>query len=443
MLNPWLIYFNISRSLRRLKWDKKQLRKYQNRKIREVVQNAFDNSQFYHRLLREAKIYPSDIKNVDDLNRIPIVKKSDWKKSSVNKVISSKADMKKLRKITTGGSTGQPISVFIDQKEDAWRKAIYLRANIVAGQRIRDRWVTIIDAQYSNSLNRLQKWLGFYPRQIVPITLDRSLRFKIVRDMRPDVLDGFPSALHLLAKDFERNGGETIQPRIVFGSGELIDKDAISYLEKTFCAPYFDQFGCTEIDRSAWQCSNHEGYHMDVDSVIMQFVDEDGGEVGSNERGEIVYTSLFNKSFPIIRYNIEDVGVPIDDDCSCGISLPLMKIVEGRHNSFLVFNDDKIVTPIEFIEKLGAFKMEKEVEQYRVIQEKADCTRILLKKASKNVDEESVRRVLIKNLCRAYPDVIGSEKAEFPFEIEFVDEIPLSLRGKLNVVSSNVKPNGW
>ena len=229
----------------------------------------------------------------------------------------------------------------------------------------------------------------------------------------------------------------------MFGSGELIDKATIGYLEKIFCAPYFDQFGCTEIDRSAWQCCQREGYHMDVDSVIMQFVDENGEEVGSHERGEIVYTSLFNYSFPIIRYNVEDVGIPIAEDCNCGNPLPLMKVIEGRRNSFLVFNADKVIAPIEFIEKLGAFRLEKEIEQYRVIQEKRDRIRILIRKANEKVDEDAIRRILMRNIFTEFSEIEGVKNGENIFKIEFVDDLPRTSRGKLNVISSKVKPTCW
>ena len=404
-----------------------------------VVRYAFEYQKFYNRLFKSVGLHPTDIKGVSDLKKIPIVSKVELKSVPLQDLIASPFRTQQLGKISTGGSTGHPFSIYINRQEDAWRKSIYMRANITCGQKIRDVWAAIIDPQYSTSSNSFQKQIGFYFRNIVPITLERSLMLKKLYEMKIDILDGFPNAIYLLAKDHKLKGEGLLEPRIIFGSGELIDKRCINYIEKTFSAPYFDQFGCSEIDRSAWQCTQREGYHMDVDSVITQFIDEEGEEVSSGERGEIVYTSLFNFAFPIIRYNVKDVGVPISDECSCGINLPLMKVVEGRVNSFLVFAGNRVVNPMRFIEILGAFSLIEDIEQYRVIQEKIDKIRIIVKKSNNTVDETKLRNVLLGNLVKGLPNFAFSDKGELIFSVEFVEEMEHSATGKFSVVSSNVK----
>lgn len=423
-------------SLRRLKWSKAELQEYQNKRLRSVVNSAYENVTFYHELFKSAGLHPSDIKGVSDLDKIPVVSKRVMKKYPSEDLVSKQYSPQVLKTISTGGSTGQPFKMYINPIEDAWRKAIYLRANITCGQKLRDRWIAVIDPQYSSGENRVQKLLRVYYRVIVPVLLPRTLQYETVAEMNPDVLDGFPSSLSLIAKEKHSRNDDQIRPRIIFGSGELVDKASIDYIEKAFNAPYFDQFGCTEIDRSAWQCKERNGYHLDIDSVVTQFIDKDGEEAGMDEEGEIVYTSLFNYAFPIIRYNVEDVGVRTDDECSCGISLPLMKVVEGRSNSYLVFPDDKVITPMRFIELLGAFQLDEEIDQYQVIQETRTSLKILVKKTSAKIDEEKVTKTLKSNIIKGLPEVTGIDR--IGIEVDFVDEIPRSPRGKLNVVTSRV-----
>ena len=169
---------------------------------------------------------------------------------------------------------------------------------------------------------------------------------------------------------------------------------------------------------------------MDQDSVVTQFVDREGEEVAPGEKGEIVYTSLFNFAFPLIRYNIKDIGIPINEQCSCEIKLPLMKVVEGRSNDFLVFSGNRIVSPMRFIEVLGAFNLVQEIEQYKVIQEKIDKVRIIVKKTN---------NILLANLLKGFPNIMFSNKDESIFRIEFVNSIARTIRGKLSVVSSEVE----
>ena len=423
-------------SRRRLNWSRAEIQEFQDKRVRSIVSSAYENVNFYHELFKSAGIHPSDIKGAGDLNRIPIVTKRMMKQYPVEDLISKQYSPNELKTVSTGGSTGQPFKMYINSLEDAWRKAIYLRANITCGQKLRDRWIAVIDPQYSSGENSVQKLLRIYYRVIVPVLLPRILQYETVAGMSPDVLDGFPNSLTLLAKDKQSRGDQRIRPRIVFGSGELIDKPSIEYIEKAFNAPYYDQFGCTEIDRSAWQCKERDGYHLDIDSVVTQFVDKDGEETGLEEKGEIVYTSLFNYAFPIIRYNVEDVGMKTDEECVCGITLPMMKVVEGRSNSCIVFPDDKIITPMRFIELLGAFKLDREIDQYQVIQETKTRIKILVKKASPEVDEEEVAKILRNNIVSGLPEVTIMDKIDI--EVDFVDEIPRSPRGKLNVVTSRV-----
>jgi phenylacetate-CoA ligase len=235
----------------------------------------------------------------------------------------------------------------------------------------------------------------------------------------------------------QRHGDPRIAPRIIFGSGELIDKSTIASIEQTFNAPYFDQYGCTEIDRSAWQCNARQDYHLDCDSVITQFVDPDGQEVSVGEKGEIVYTSLFNYAYPLIRYNIEDVGIATDAECSCGIQLPLMKVVEGRTNAFLVFPDHTIVSPMRFIETLGAFRLEHAIDQYRVVQETPTHIIVYIRKTHSKVDETRIAQLFKTNIQQGFANHASSVK-RLNLEIAFVEDMPRTTRGKLNVVTSRV-----
>lgn len=438
MANLARISYYLFWATRRLNWSRDKLEKYKNKQLRKVVKYAFENVRFYHDLFKVSGIYLEDIRNTHDLNKLPIIRKKKMRQHGRDDLISKDFKDQKLKSLTTGGSTGEPFSVYICGKEDDWRKAIYLRANIICGQRPRDRWVAIDVAERAIETSFLNRLFGVFIREVVPVTWDRHSQLQAIAKLDPDILDGFSGVMWLLAKEAEAKNIEAIHPRIIFGTGDLIDKASKNYLEKVFNAPYYDQFGCAEVDRTAWQCPERLGYHIDEDSVIMQFVDKNGEEVAPGERGEVVYTSLFNYAMPFIRYGTMDIGVPMDEECPCGRKLPLMKVVEGRSNSFLVFPDGHVVAPMSFIEILKAFTLAEEIDQYRVIQKRKDFVEIYVKKTKEDVDEEKIRSWLLTNILDDLPKVEKVDLSEVIFEVKFVDEFPLSGRGKLNVVVSHV-----
>ena len=418
-------------ALKRIQWSRNKLLKHQVRELKRVVRHAYDSVPFLHQKFRESGLKPDAVKTLSDLNKLPIIRRGEVKRNAV-RMISSKLDKKKLRKIYTSGSTGRPLTLYISPAEDEFRKARHLRANIVCGQRMRDRWVVVTSPRRFEKISRLQRLLRIYTMKTLSVFEDPSRQLASLEKMKPDVLEGYSSSLYLLAREVERRG-MAIKPRIMFSGAELIEDSHRRFIEKTFDAPLYDQYATIEFERMAWQCPEKNGYHIDADALILQFVDEDGEEVAPGERGEIVCTSLFNYAMPLIRYAIGDMGAVSLDECACGINLPLMKVLEGRKDSILFLPDGRPLSPIAFIYAMQLFKQFESIEQWRVIQNKDYSFRVDVKKADEMVNEKVMRVELIRHVREVLD--LG---AKIEVEVNFVDEIPLGKSGKINkVVSKN------
>jgi len=278
----------------------------------------------------------------------------------------------------------------------------------------------------------IQRRLGIYAQTCVSIFSSVDEQISLIAEAKPDVLDAYSGSLVLLAKEVERRGLKTIRPRIIFGTADLIDVVSRKFLERVFEAPFYDQFGCAEVDRSAWQCPEKLGYHMDVDSVITQFVDDEGSEVSAGERGEIAYTSLFNYAMPFIRYAVGDVGTPSDEECPCGRTFPLMKIVEGRRDSLLLLPDGRLLSPMTF--RIAISKFFEKIIQYRVVQKKLDLFEIYIQKKDSSIDEKVMENELMTHIRKQ----LNMDPRETTIEIKFVEEIPPRSTGKLMAVVSEL-----
>ena len=145
--------------------------------------------------------------------------------------------------------------------------------------------------------------------------------------------------------------------------------------------------------------------------------------------------SLFNFTMPFIRYAIGDIGVPSDDKCSCGRSLPLMKMIEGRKDSFLTLPGNRILSPMVFNFAVSRFKYYTDIDQYRIHQKKINYFDVYLK-MNHFPKEQTSLALEFDNHLKEFLNISGNE---VEFNISFVEDIPLSKTGKLMSVWSDLK----
>lgn len=414
-------------------WSRDKLIAYQNKKLRNILRYAYEFVPFYHAKLKQSEIKPDDVKTIDDLHRLPIIRKNEMR-ANVSSVISTEFKTQNLRVLSTSGSTGKPLHVYVSKDEDGFRKAKHLRANLSCGHNPLDRWVTITSPSHFSEATRLQQILNIYSPKFVSVFTDVSQQVLAIDKIRPDILDGYSSSLFMLAKEVEKTGTRTVRPKCIFGGAELSDTGSRRFIEKVFAAPFYDQYATIELERMAWQCPAKSCYHIDSDALIMEFIDESSmEEVAEGESGEIVCTSLFNYAMPFIRYAIGDAGIPSDEECPCGRKLPMIKSIEGRKDSLLFFPNGRILSPRALTIAVGSFALNPYIEQFRVTQTRIDHCQIQLV-AKQGVDRAVLEKKLIIHLAKS----LNIKENEVTFTVEFVDNIPADKSGKRMIVKSEM-----
>ena len=427
-------FYLLKRLQKRAYWKVDELQKYQNKRLRSLIRYVNTHSLFYKNIFKKNNINPRDIESKFDLSRLPIIRKNDIKSAS-QEIISDEYASGNLKCMSTSGSTGEPLFIYLSDFEIEFRKAKHLRANSSVGQKPWDKWVTLTGPQHFSKTTRLQRLIGLYTPVSVSVFNDVPTQYSLIEKLNPAVLEGYSSSILLLAKHKETWEKKTINPRFILGGAELIDLHSIEYIEKIFQVPFYDQYASVEFERIAWQCPEKKGYHIDSDAVIVQFLDKNGEEVSAGETGEVVVTSLFNYAMPFVRYNLGDVGIPSDEMCECGRNLPLMQMVEGRKDALLILPNGKLMTPRAFTYALHEFKYYNCIEKFQIVQNRIDAFDFILKIKEKSCKEEVVNTELLKHLQNIFnlKDVV--------FEIKFVDDIPLDKSGKLMAVVSKLKSN--
>jgi len=408
-----------------------ELRELQDRKLRAILKHAYENVPLYRQKFASAGVHPEDIKTVADLPKLPITTKQEVRDNFPDRIVANGVDTGKCWLPHTGGSTGIPLTVAYDEAAEDFQKAVALRPNLSCGQGLFDKWIVFTDPRHIGEKKWFQRIGLFNPTQF-SLFEDIDNQVLILKKAKPDIIDTYPSHLYLLAKKVNQIGVE-IRPKMVFTTAELLDSQTREHIQSVFNAPIYDQFGDVEMGRTAWECPAHSGYHIDVEAVIMEFI-RDEKPVSSGERGEIVYTTLYNYAMPLIRYAVGDIGIPSDEKCLCGRGLPLMKIIEGRKDDFLVRSDGTIVSPITMdliIKNMMA------IEQCRIIQETPGRVRVQI------VNSHSLTEQIVSQLKSSIKEVLGENVS---VETEMLAELLRDKSGKLRKVISKVKIDwhkGW
>lgn len=105
-------------------------------------------------------------------------------------------------------------------------------------------------------------------------------------------------------------------------------------IEHIFNSKIVNQYGCREVWNIAYECRCGK-LHIN-DDVIVELVDQDGNFINKeNQIGEVVITSLVNKTTPIIRYYLGDYASISTDVCECGLCTPTITLAGGRKDEML------------------------------------------------------------------------------------------------------------
>lgn len=419
--------FNLMKLMRSQWWSYKDLKNLQEKKLKAIVKYSYENIPLYHKKFKDAGIMPGEIKTVKDLTKLPFLTKYDIINNYPTGIVSPLIDINKCWVSHTSGTTGRPMTVLYDINAEDFEKATALRPNLNCGQKLFDKWAVITCPDHIGYKKWFQRF-GLFSQKQISLFEDIKKQVLLLEKINPDILDGYSSSLYLIAKEINENGNKNIKPKIVFSTSETLTKKMRTFVNSVFNVDMFDQFGCVEMGRTAWECQEHSGYHIDMEAIVMEFI-KDNEQLSSGERGEIVYTNLYNYAMPLIRYKIEDVGIPSDEKCPCGRGLPLMKILDGRKDAFIKTPDGRTFSPIVWIIIL----MQYDIDQYQVIQE--TINQIYIKIVPK-------RDFKLETITKIKSDINKLLGPEVIIEIQIVDEIPREKSGKIKPIVSKLKDIG-
>jgi phenylacetate-coenzyme A ligase PaaK-like adenylate-forming protein len=403
-----------------------ELEALQSRRLRRLVQQASVSVPFYRDLFRDCGLQAEEIRSPADLRHIPITTKQQLQSAGQDEITSRRLDLSRCVPVSTSGSTGLPLRFFFTRSDYSRLNMNWIRPLLAHGVR---PWQKKFEITGPHNISRRKSWynhLGLWNRQMVSLFEAPDQWVEGWRSSRADFLAGYSQSLRLFADHVIRKGITDIRPRFVFGVSDLADEDCRQLIERAFKKRYVDLYGAVESGCIAWECPDCSGYHINVDTLIVEFL-KNGQPAPPGTPGKIVVTNLFSQAMPLIRYELGDVGVRSVQEPTCGRGLPLMEIVEGRSDAFLVLPSGRRLSPMTFY---GLMKPLQGIKQWKVLQ--PDTRHLIIRVVPGPGFSDQTREQIRRRVAEVIP-----EKIEL--EIQTVETIPPEASGKVRAVVSEVK----
>ena len=405
-------------------YPEEKLREIQWRRLSELLRYVAENNDFYFRRFQSAGISPQDIQSPEDLRRLPLLTKAEIRANG-QVMISRGFAVERLQKAKTGGSTGKALEVYFTEDCSEVRNACALRHNLWSGWNRGEPMAAIWgNPVFPNTFRKQLRQFISEPTVIYLDTMALSTASvaKFVdewRHVKPTLIFGHAHSIYLLAKILEEMKVIDINPKGIISSSMMLLPHERAKIEEFFRIKVIDRYGCEEVSLIACECERHEGMHLNIEHLFIEFLKEDGNPVQPGEPGRIVVTDLMNRAMPLIRYQVEDVGIPTEHKCSCSRGLPLMENVTGRVADFLLRRDGSKVAGISLIENtLTRFPG---LDQMQIVQYSLDRFKIRIVPA-KDLDEGVLEALQAYFAAQFGDDVV--------FAVEFVEIIAPENNGK-------------
>ncbi|RJO59209.1 phenylacetate--CoA ligase family protein [Candidatus Parcubacteria bacterium] len=363
----------------------------QNRAIKRFFRHELPFSPFFRELFAKHNLNFADIKNIDDLQKVPFTSKADLAptpedpgksrkfilqpdehlikkfapKTKLLKILMQKVaglDVKKFLEWEykpvhlhfTTGRTALPTAVGYSSRDLETIKETARR--LFQTMQIPSDAVVVNAFPYAP---HLAFWLTYFATSSLRLTTLQSGGGKImgtpkiidaIEKLKAKVVTSIPGYFyHILREAVAQKRNWSNLEFAVFGGERVSDgfRAKVKELLKevgAFNTKILTTYAMTE-GKTAWvQCSEETGYHTYPDMEFFEVVDENGNRVPENSPGELVYTSLNWRGTVMVRYRTGDMiqGLSLQACQTCGRTVPQISRDIQRKSDIKEFNLTKV-----------------------------------------------------------------------------------------------------
>jgi phenylacetate-CoA ligase len=327
--------------------DYEQRIQVQLERLQSTLNRAYRNVPFHQNRFHEHGMDPSRIETLADLSKLPFMMRKDLGEFYPYGLFA--VPLRDIVRIHTAPGTNPNPTVTGYTKQDlkVWGE-MTARALAASGVTPLDILQVTFDpglANWGRDYKDGAELLGASVIPNTPLSIEKHLM--VLRDYKTTVLITTPSsasqlASHMFLTKFNPTG---LNLRVLILVGDSVDKDFREFLEERLHAKVWLQYGLSEVPgpAMAFECEKHHGLHVSEDHFLPEIVDPETGEnLPDGESGELVFTSLSTRAFPLIRFRTGDRARMNNETCSCGCPFSRIEWEGERTDDLLSVNGVKL-----------------------------------------------------------------------------------------------------
>jgi phenylacetate-CoA ligase len=404
---------------------RKELEKLQLKKFKRTMKYAMENTPFYRKKYEEAGITADDIKTLDDVRKVPLVDKDEYRLAQQDKEPRPYGDLlgvpleQVMSHSQTSGTTGTPVYLpdsfesFEDWKE-SWCCCLYAMG-------FRNTDIVFMPWPYNVYLGF---WMGHLSAQKIGCKvfpgggLDTKARIRAMKEVGATAVMCTPTyGFHMakVALEMGIDPAKDLTIRKIAVMAEPVTKETKLDLEKLWGADVYEQIGSGESGHWACTCSEKRGMHILEHFYLLEVLDKEtcSKPVPQGEQGIAVITAFVRRSIPCIRFNLKDLMTISKERCPCGRTSRMIESIPGRADHVVKLRG-VLFSPVAIEELIGT--KFPEISEFEIVASKSGTKENLLVKVEPNpgVDKQDfpkIRSRLVEEI---------KFKTNLTFEIEFV-----------------------
>jgi phenylacetate-CoA ligase len=318
------------------------LRQLQLERLRWSVQWAYDRVPYHKNRLAAAGVSPGQLRSLDDLRRLPFMVKSVLREHYPDGLFAvPRSEIVRIH--ASSGTKGKPTIVGYTREDiDVWSEVC--ARSLACGGAHAD---SVIHIAYGYGLFTGGLGVHYGAERLGALTVPASggntpRQITLMQDLGATVLCCTPSyALNIAETMSDRDiDRRTLALEVgVFGA-EPWTVGMREEIERALGLVALDIYGLSEVmgpGVSMESVEDRDGLFIWEDHFYPEVIDSASGDVlPHGEEGELVFTSLTKRAFPVLRYRTGDLCAIFAEPSKSGRTMVRMTKVKGRTDDMLI-----------------------------------------------------------------------------------------------------------